>query len=803
MPIVIQDLLASDTLSQAVDKINFNFDQLILNGGGPSGPSGPAGPTGPVGGRGIKGATWYKDSAVSPGTDPNNLIILGINDDDYFLQSNGQVWQYNGTVWVQSVVNLIGPQGLPGSSSGFSYAGGFPGGASINNQNAAYLSPMPDGLSGGANQITNEGVSAVLFGAIASNAIPPTGITFTSAFKLPDVMTKSLDSSVLTMLIHQKDSASSAIRFMGGGVSPIDKYEQAVLTNLSNITLGVDDSFDINVPKASTAPISLSDLIGFNLNTLKRGQQFYSGKQITFIVGADATPSGLPGEISDVSYTINTTNTSIPAKFSVATTFASASSLFEIGGNITIPASTSRTGSALIEAGQISLIGNEIRLNRNTSQKVVLDLNSLTSEHSLSIINQVVGTPSARILIGSAAGIVPPPTTSGQNGNILIDANATRMIGNTQIWIGRSTAQYIEQTPTLGTQIVDTLQGVKITGKAYLTTTPTTGAVSTSQLLARNTVNDEIVVLPASSILPIGVIMMWSSATLPTGWYLCNGQTVDHPVAGSITTPDLRERFIVGADIVLEPSDRKNYDQFVYTHRTANGTSTGSVPLTNGLEYNFVISSEQPLYIGITGQLATGSFYGDSYVMAPYVYTCTSVNAFMAFDRRIMEYRLFAGVPTISSYYGNNYFDFNVAGTDSVGTYAEYTKWNPNGIRFNLPTNIGNNGVVTWPYLNRYFPGETGGQNEVKIAQSQIGPHDHLLISSETGGSDFKGSITNAERTHTFISPNNERNYNDEYDLYGVPTLADRGVSKYSGGFQPVENRPPYYALAFIMYIGV
>jgi len=40
--------------------------------------------------------------------------------------------------------------------------------------------------------------------------------------------------------------------------------------------------------------------------------------------------------------------------------------------------------------------------------------------------------------------------------------------------------------------------------------------------------------------LPSGVIVMWSGtiATIPTGWYLCNGAN---------STPDLRDRFIVGA----------------------------------------------------------------------------------------------------------------------------------------------------------------------------------------------------------------------------------------------------------------
>ena len=43
-------------------------------------------------------------------------------------------------------------------------------------------------------------------------------------------------------------------------------------------------------------------------------------------------------------------------------------------------------------------------------------------------------------------------------------------------------------------------------------------------------------------IAPVGTIIMWSQATIPNGWSLCNGQTVN-----GIKTPDLRGRFIVGA----------------------------------------------------------------------------------------------------------------------------------------------------------------------------------------------------------------------------------------------------------------
>lgn len=66
-----------------------------------------------------------------------------------------------------------------------------------------------------------------------------------------------------------------------------------------------------------------------------------------------------------------------------------------------------------------------------------------------------------------------------------------------------------------------------------------------------------------------GMIMMWSGtiATIPTGWVLCNG---------SNSTPDLRNRFIIGAH-----SDNAG---------VANTTITGSSTLTGGTKDAIVVS---------------------------------------------------------------------------------------------------------------------------------------------------------------------------------------------------------------------
>lgn len=51
-----------------------------------------------------------------------------------------------------------------------------------------------------------------------------------------------------------------------------------------------------------------------------------------------------------------------------------------------------------------------------------------------------------------------------------------------------------------------------------------------------------------NSAMPIGGIIMWSGAAIPSGWALCNGQTVVRSDGGgNITTPNLLDRFPVAA----------------------------------------------------------------------------------------------------------------------------------------------------------------------------------------------------------------------------------------------------------------
>ena len=99
-----------------------------------------------------------------------------------------------------------------------------------------------------------------------------------------------------------------------------------------------------------------------------------------------------------------------------------------------------------------------------------------------------------------------------------------------------------------------------------LTGTPTaptaTAATSTTQLATTAFVQTAL-----SSSFTTGMIMMWSGtiATIPTGWVLCNG---------SNSTPDLRNRFVIGAHT---DSAGVAYSTVTGSNTTSGGTKDASV----------------------------------------------------------------------------------------------------------------------------------------------------------------------------------------------------------------------------------
>jgi hypothetical protein len=118
MPIVIKELFGSDPLSEALEKINFNFDQIILAGGGPPGPEGPQGVSGVPGPQGDRGDHWQVGSI--PPTADHGPEFGSLLQNDLWTSATGQVYAWNEALalWNDTNVNLTGPIGATGPDGG-------------------------------------------------------------------------------------------------------------------------------------------------------------------------------------------------------------------------------------------------------------------------------------------------------------------------------------------------------------------------------------------------------------------------------------------------------------------------------------------------------------------------------------------------------------------------------------------------------------------------------------------------------------------------------------------------------------
>ena len=115
MSIVIKQINSEDPL--LINKLNFNFNQIMLSGGGPKGPKGATG-IGLPGIRGKRGLNFYTE----------NNIPIDTFKDDLFLKENGDVFiigATGATTGVFSEINLKGLKGATGATGVSGYAGGI------------------------------------------------------------------------------------------------------------------------------------------------------------------------------------------------------------------------------------------------------------------------------------------------------------------------------------------------------------------------------------------------------------------------------------------------------------------------------------------------------------------------------------------------------------------------------------------------------------------------------------------------------------------------------------------------------
>lgn len=153
------------------------------------------------------------------------------------------------------------------------------------------------------------------------------------------------------------------------------------------------------------------------------------------------------------------------------------------------------------------------------------------------------------------------------NGNVDIGATATRFAN---VWATTLYGNLTSVTATVSGQLVASTvnspfignSGAQLTGIIQTTSQPNiTGVGTLANLITSGTFTQNGV---TGGIVPIGGIIMWSGSpsSVPAGWLLCNGQTVN-----AYTTPNLEDKFIVGAGNVYPVGS---------TVLSANTSSSGS-----------------------------------------------------------------------------------------------------------------------------------------------------------------------------------------------------------------------------------
>ena len=240
-----------------------------------------------------------------------------------------------------------------------------------------------------------------------------------------------------------------------------------------------------------------------------------------------------------------------------------------INGNLTVTGTTSLTGalsgSTAVFSGAISSVSPTFTgtptaptaiSGTNTTQiattafvqNVAGNLGTMSTQNANAVA--ITGGTINGTTIGASTAASIAGTTGNFSGNLASlgsVSGATGVFGAVSGTTGTFSSTVSGSSFTgAGTGLTGTANSLSIGGNAAtatnaatVTTTVASGATGTTQAVGTNNTTLATTAFVQAAI-PAGVILMWSGsiASIPSGWVLCNG---------SSGTPDLRNRFIVGA----------------------------------------------------------------------------------------------------------------------------------------------------------------------------------------------------------------------------------------------------------------
>jgi hypothetical protein len=351
-------------------------------------------------------------------------------------------------------------------------------------------------------------------------------------------------------------------------------FNNLTLTNALPITQGGTSATSSSAALTNLLPTGT--VAGYVLTTSGPGTYFWAP------IGAQQTIPGTTIQSTRLSYTANgsgvsyTTPTYIPGASQLRVYFDGVrqfTSAYTETSNTVVTFGTAVPAGVNILVEVDGYIDNPYYANNITFTAPFGSIPE--SANTIQLAIQDLETRKAALTAATFTGPIQAPTASSGTSNTQV---ATTAFVNNLANSGTTFAHSITGNAgsvtngvlTTGDQTISGTKTFNSTISGSINGNANTANFSTTQDVSIN--NNSIATTAfVRSIVPAGIILMWSGsvATIPSGWLLCNG---------SSGTPDLRDRFIVGAGSTYAVAATGGTADAIVVSHTHTATSTVTDP---------------------------------------------------------------------------------------------------------------------------------------------------------------------------------------------------------------------------------
>ena len=303
---------------------------------------------------------------------------------------------------------------------------------------------------------------------------------------------------------------------------------------------------------------------------------------------------------------------------------------------------------------------------------------------------------------------------------------------------------------------------------------------------------------------PIGGIIMWSGSTnaIPAKWALCDGNTIN-----GVTTPDLRDRFIIGAGQNYNVgSTGGSKDAVVITHQHTGTTGTESQSHTHSGTTG--TESQSHTHSGTTGNNSVGHTHSGT--------TGTqSANHGHSGNTSNTGDHAHGGNSGAANAPHSHPVSVGNGGGSHSHPYSDRTK------QFNsAPKDGSGNPVLQTPNINdiskttgnadinHSHPANANASNATHshpVSTSPAGSHSHTVSIGSNDANHTHSFNTGGEsssHTHTITTGNTSQTHTHNITTGNTSVTHTHNITVSTEGIDGTDkNLPPYYALAYIIKV--